>query len=223
MTQTGLNCSRIMTAPHSFDTSSNSASTRPARLTREQSRAQTRERLLASAAVVFAREGYAGASVDRIAEEAGYSKGALYSNFASKDEIFFQLFEHYAKGQANDLFARLDAAQGADETIAVVCEWASGLRHEPDLRMLMLDLTRLARNDAMLAERHTQMLDEQWKAVGIRLIKIFPEGRSPVEPLVLGALVMELTYGNAMQLHAALNAGDLIGVALRALRGAHLA
>ena len=198
-----------------------SVPSRPARLTREQSRAQTRERLLASAAVVFAREGYAGASVDRIAEEAGYSKGALYSNFASKDELFFELFDYYAGGQADELCRRLDAASGADEAIATVCAWASGLQHEPDLRLLVLDLTRLARNDAALSERHRRLFDEQWKAVGSRLAKIFPEGRSPVAPLVLGALVMELTYGNAMQLHAELRAGDLIEVALRALRDAH--
>lgn len=196
------------------------AAGRPARLTREQSRAQTRERLLASAAVVFAREGYAGASVDRIAEEAGYSKGALYSNFASKDELFFELIDFYAGGQADELCRRLDAASG-DEAIATVCGWADGLQHEPDLRMLVLDLARLARNDAALSERHTRLFDEQWKAVGSRLAKMFPDGRSPVAPLVLGALVMELTYGNAMQLHAELSAGDLIGVALRALRDAH--
>lgn len=193
---------------------------RPARLTREQSRAQTRERLLASAAVVFAREGYAGASVDRIAEEAGYSKGALYSNFASKDELFFELIDYYAGGQADELCRRLDAA-GGEEAIATVCDWADGLQHEPDLRLLVLDLARLARNDAALSERHTRLFDEQWKAVGSRLAKMFPDGRSPVAPLVLGALVMELTYGNAMQLHAELSAGDLIGVALRALRDAH--
>ena len=192
---------------------------RPARLTREQSRARTRERLLASAAVVFAREGYAGASVDRIAEEAGYSKGALYSNFASKDELFFELIDYYAGGQADELCRRLDAASG-DAAIATVCDWADGLQHEPDLRMLVLDLARLARNDAALSERHARLFDEQWKAVGSRLAKMFPDGRSPVAPLVLGALVMELTYGNAMQLHAELSAGDLIGVALRALRDA---
>ncbi len=196
---------------------------RPARLTREQSRAQTRERLLASAAVVFSREGYAGASVDRIAEEAGYSKGALYSNFASKDELFFELFDYYAGGQADELCRRLDAVEGAEEAIATVCAWANGLQHEPDLRMLVLDLTRLVRNHTVLFERHTRLFDEQWKAVGSRLAKIFPEGRSPVAPLVLGALVMELTYGNAMQLHAELRAGDLIGLALRALRDAHRA
>jgi AcrR family transcriptional regulator len=51
------------------------------RMTREQSRANTRDRLLAAARSVFARSGFHGASVDEIAAEAGFSTGALYSNF----------------------------------------------------------------------------------------------------------------------------------------------
>jgi AcrR family transcriptional regulator len=194
---------------------------RPQRLTREQSRAQTRERLLASAAVVFTREGYGGASVDRIAEEAGYSKGALYSNFASKDQLFLELVDHYAGAHVEELCRRLDAVQGADAVIEAACAWASGLQHEPDLRMLVLDLARRMRGDPELAASHSRVFDEQWEAVGSRLTRIFPDGPSPVRPLVLGALVMELTYGNAMHFHAELSAGDLIGVALRGLRDAH--
>jgi AcrR family transcriptional regulator len=196
-------------------------SARPARLTREQSRARTRERLLASAAVVFTREGYAGASVDRIAEEAGYSKGAMYSNFASKDELFFAMFDFFALGQADELCRRLDAAHDADAIIATACAWADGLQHEPDLRLLVVDMARLARGDPAVAARHTRMFDDEWHQVGTRLVRIFPEGRSPVPVLQLGALVMDIAYGNATQLHAALTAGDLIGMALRALRDAY--
>lgn len=194
---------------------------RPARLTREQSRARTRERLLASAAVVFTREGYAGASIDRIAEEAGYSKGAMYSNFASKDELFFAMFDFFALGQADELCRRLDAAPDADAIIGAACAWADGLLHEPDLRLLVVDMARLARADPAVAARHTRMFDDEWHQVGSRLARIFPEGRAPVPVLQLGALVMDIAYGNATQLHAGLTAGDLIGMALRALRDAY--
>jgi hypothetical protein len=54
----------------------------------------------------------------------------------------------------------------------------------------------------------------------MRLQAIFPDGKSPVQPLMLGALAMELAHGNGMQMHTELSAGDLIGVALRALRDA---
>ncbi len=58
-----------------------------ARLTREESRAQTIGRIHESARREFAQYGIAGASIDRIAESAGYSRGAFYSNFKSKNEI----------------------------------------------------------------------------------------------------------------------------------------
>jgi AcrR family transcriptional regulator len=61
------------------------------RLTRAEAKAHTRERLLAAAAQVFARKGFAGASVEDIAETAGFSIGALYSNFGGKEELFLEL------------------------------------------------------------------------------------------------------------------------------------
>lgn len=194
---------------------------RPARLTRDQSRARTRERLLAAAAAVFTREGYAGASIDRIAEEAGYSKGAMYSNFASKDDLFYAMFDFYALGQADELCRRLDAAADADAVIDTVCAWADGMRHEPDLRMLAVDMARLARCDPAVAQRHTAMFGDEWHQVGSRLVRIFSGDPSPVPVLQLGALVMNIAYGNATQLHAELTAGDLIGMTLRALRDAY--
>ena len=63
----------------------------PRRLTRVETRARTREQLLDAAAFVFARKGFAGASVEEIAESAGYSTGALYSNFESKEQLFLEL------------------------------------------------------------------------------------------------------------------------------------
>lgn len=64
------------------------------RLKRDERRAQTRERLLAAAADVFNRLGYHGASLEAVAEAAGYTKGAVYSNFASKQDLFLALAEH---------------------------------------------------------------------------------------------------------------------------------
>jgi AcrR family transcriptional regulator len=61
---------------------------RPVRLTRAEQQALTRERLLAAAERVLARHGYGGASIDLITAEAGYSKGAIYSNFESKEAVF---------------------------------------------------------------------------------------------------------------------------------------
>jgi AcrR family transcriptional regulator len=78
---------------------------RPARrrrLTREQSRAQTRQHLLDAAERVFLRRGFQAASVEQISAEAGYTRGAFYSNFDSKEKLFVELlnqrvFDYYRR------------------------------------------------------------------------------------------------------------------------------
>ena len=63
----------------------------PRRRTRAETKAATRERLLAAAEDVFARKGYAAASVEEIAATAGYTIGALYAHFSSKQQLFLEL------------------------------------------------------------------------------------------------------------------------------------
>lgn len=58
-------------------------------------RAQTRARLVAAAAEVFAVRGFAGASVEEICERAGYTRGAFYGSFASKEEVFLALLDEH--------------------------------------------------------------------------------------------------------------------------------
>ena len=76
-----------------------------ARLTREQSKANTRERLLDAARTVFARGGYHGATVEQIASEAGFSTGALYSNFDGKEDLFLALMEREIDAHAREISA----------------------------------------------------------------------------------------------------------------------
>src|SRR2546430_12879072 len=61
------------------------------RLSRNERKAQTRAELIDAAARVFARRGYHGTTVDDVAEEAGFTKGAFYSNFESKEDVFVEL------------------------------------------------------------------------------------------------------------------------------------
>jgi AcrR family transcriptional regulator len=70
------------------------------RLTRAEAKARTREQLLDAAAHTFARKGFAGASVEEIAESAGYTIGALYSNFGSKEQLFLELLTVRARQRA---------------------------------------------------------------------------------------------------------------------------
>ena len=67
--------------------------TTPVRTRRDEQRARTRHELLEAAQVVFARQGYHATSVDDVAEAAGFTKGAVYSNFRSKEELFLELLD----------------------------------------------------------------------------------------------------------------------------------
>ena len=58
----------------------------------ERRRELTREALLASAREVFAHRGFHAASLEEIAEAAGFTRGAVYSNFENKEELFFAAF-----------------------------------------------------------------------------------------------------------------------------------
>jgi AcrR family transcriptional regulator len=187
------------------------------RLTREESRALTREKLFTAAQKVFIQDGFGGSSIDRIVEEAGFTKGAFYSNFSSKEDIFLQLVESIALQGANDLEAALLGIHEPEAIVSTICKWATGRSGDADPRSLILDLVRHARRDAALTKRHTELFSHNWAKVGALVLKIFPEGKSPATPIELGALVMELTYGVALHFHAGPTAGDLIGIALRGL------
>ena len=65
------------------------------RLTRRESRAATRARLIESAGEVFAERGFYGASVEEITDRAGFSRGAFYSNFASREDLFLAVLDAY--------------------------------------------------------------------------------------------------------------------------------
>jgi AcrR family transcriptional regulator len=67
------------------------ATTQPKRRTRAEKQAETRQRLLDAAETMFRRRGLHGASIEAITEEAGFTRGAFYSNFTSKHELFIAL------------------------------------------------------------------------------------------------------------------------------------
>jgi AcrR family transcriptional regulator len=67
--------------------------TKPRRLNRDEKREANRERILRAARTVFGARGFQGATIEQIADEAGLSNGAIYYNFGSKGDLFFELLE----------------------------------------------------------------------------------------------------------------------------------
>ena len=99
----------------------------PARpLTRPESKARTREKLLRAAGQVIAERGFGAASVDEISARAGFSSGALYSNFGSKNEMLVAaLFRH---GEEFYAFLAARQEQGSiQQRLAADGDWLEGL------------------------------------------------------------------------------------------------
>jgi AcrR family transcriptional regulator len=80
-------------------------------LTPERRRQQTRDHLLAAAAQVFADRGFHGASLDDVAAVAGFTKGAVYSNFKNKEGLFLALFKANYDREMDGLRATLEASE----------------------------------------------------------------------------------------------------------------
>jgi AcrR family transcriptional regulator len=134
------------------------------RLTRAQSQEQTRERLLDAAAEVFSQRGFQAASVEEVAETAGYSKGAVYSNFTSKEELFLALLDRHLE-RVLQVVAGLAVSgpEGATVGHGNDAPGASFARHLEETRtwnVLTMEFWLYAMRD----ERARQTLAERYRA-----------------------------------------------------------
>ena len=129
------------------------AGTAPAasRMTREQSKANTRERLLGAARSVFASRGFHGASVEEIASEAGFSTGALYSNFEGKEDLFLVLMEREINEHAREISDAVQArASVAARAAGGARRWMTMIEREPELLLLFTEFWAYGVRDAQV-------------------------------------------------------------------------
>jgi AcrR family transcriptional regulator len=95
-------------------------------LTRTEQQRRTRERLLDAAAHVFARRGYHAATLAEVASEAGFSTGAVYSNFDGKEDLFLALADRQLSGRAEEARAVAEAAGDPERFQAAIADWFEG-------------------------------------------------------------------------------------------------
>lgn len=120
----------------------------PKPLTRAARREATVQDLVAAAGRLFVERGFHATSVDQVAAAAGYTKGAVYSNFSSKEDLFFAVYERRVQevvAHVREVLAELGPEQGLhqlaadttsrsgrdDQWLAVFFEfWAHVVRHD---------------------------------------------------------------------------------------------
>jgi AcrR family transcriptional regulator len=154
------------------------------RLSREQSREQTRERLLEAAHTVFTQKGFALASVEDITAAAGYSRGAFYSNFDDKIELFFELLLRESVEIDADIQRMLDAPM--TDPVQVRQEIADyyGKMYQDDMcSLLWMEARIVALRDEKFRVRFNTFLDERHKKIAM-FVEIFSQltGEPPAAP-----------------------------------------
>ncbi len=171
-------------------------------LTRAQTQALTRERLIVAARDAIANRGFAGASVRDIAEAAGYSQGAFYSNFKGKEALALELMRRHMTDEAAVLNGVLKDSRGAPGLIMKSLEmWGSTLNGDLDWSRLAMELQLHAtRNPAFAADyatvrdRHRDTLADLLTQLFSRLSLKLP---APAGDIAMG--FMALAQGLALQ------------------------
>jgi len=120
---------------------------------RSERRARTRVALLEAAARVYAREGF-DATLDQVGEEAGYTKGAVYDHFGSKENLLVALLDEYLTAEIADQVALFDPAKETSERPRAGAEhWMEQLRSDPAVFRLFVELWVHAQRDDRLRRR----------------------------------------------------------------------
>lgn len=174
---------------------------RPPR-TRRLPRQETRRRITDAAAEVFAEQGYDAATLDDVAAAAGFSKGAVYSNFRDKEELFLSLMRERIE-------QRVDMVRAATEELGSVQDQTSSaggvledlLGAQPDWHLLFIEFWARAVRDPELRRQ----LAEQRRPMRELIAKFFDEqaerlGLEPPAPSEqLAVIVLALSNGLAIE------------------------
>ncbi|MCC2637542.1 MAG: transcriptional regulator [Moraxellaceae bacterium] len=127
---------------------------------------ETRERIIASAARVFAHKGFQRASLDEVAADAGMTKGAIYWHFKSKNDLFFAMLDSRLRQDTAPLLGDLHTLirDGGDPLAALTGMFATSLERctsDPEWPRLYLECLSLAR-DPDVRDRLSAFYDEVW-------------------------------------------------------------
>jgi AcrR family transcriptional regulator len=121
---------------------------------RSARKAATRERLLQAAARVYARRGFNVATLDEVAGEAGFTKGAVYGHFGSKENLLLALMEEHIARQLAEQITLFDRERVTwERPLAGSAHWMERIEEDPDPFRLFVELWVYAQRDERLRER----------------------------------------------------------------------
>jgi AcrR family transcriptional regulator len=164
-----------------------------ARLTRKESQARTRSQLLEAAGKVFADRGLERATVDEVAGEAGYTKGAFYANFKSKEDLFLTMLDERFGKRLQEIDRVLESgASVQDQARQAGQDFTDYLRTDPEWSRLFFEFAVQAMRD----EEFRQELVTRHRAIRARIAEAFESHKETIggEPPFPAEHVAMMTY-----------------------------
>jgi AcrR family transcriptional regulator len=168
---------------------------------RRPRRAEVRERLLAAAMTVFTQRGYDHSSLEQVAAAAGFSKGAVYSNFASKDELFLALMDRQVQDFVKRVRTELSAASEAESRGSLAGNALTALlTRDREWQLLFMDYVQRAARDPVIREqlaahrsRLRELIADTVRAVGAA------KGNHQIDPESTAVTILALSNGLAIE------------------------
>jgi AcrR family transcriptional regulator len=171
------------------------------RLNREESQARTRNLLIEAARNEIVKKGFALASVRDIADAAGFSQGAFYSNFPDKEAILLELVQRHQSEERAKIEAALSQAQGdVAKTMAGIEKWASTINSDPGFAVLATELQLQALRSPSFAQGYNDLNRKHRRALGTlvtRLFELFGK-KLPGDPVEIATGFIALGRGMAL-------------------------
>lgn len=194
----------------------------PVRLTREESQEQTRQRLVEAACREVALHGFRATSVRDIAKAAGFTQGAFYSNFPSKEALLLDMLQQHKTQEARRILDVIDAA-GNDFNAALNAleGWARGFGMDAQQALLATELHLHAARNADFGKAYADLMAGQRQAYADLLGRLFDmAGMTPPAPLPeLAGSLMSLARSLAIEhaLYGANAPGQMLALVIRSL------
>jgi len=170
------------------------------RLSRAEQVGRNRALVLDAARRVFLARGYHGATLEQIAEEAGFSKGVLYSQFDSKADLFLALLESRISERAAEN-ARVAGALRDGDLLSLIGHLARGDQATPGWLLLVIEFRVHAARDAGLSRRYAEAHARTVEALaGVLATVGARDGQGPaVAPRRLAELMLAFSAGAALE------------------------
>ena len=170
-------------------------------MTREEMKAHTRAQLLETASDLVVRRGYNATTLEEIAAMAGFTKGAMYFHFASKDALFLELLSLGLQQQTDEINTLIEVAATSPERLRLEFRaWLDLFDENPIMPLLGVELQITVRRNPAIAQQFEDMLaDYQARVAEFVGNYLRITGGTPAVPLhLMPATIVAITEGLAL-------------------------